>query len=139
MAPQRPLFKRVPQKLLLHCLKAVRYPLLQDRLPVVADFCCILGLAQWEGSSKKYYFVQRATGHSQWEVPTQPALSVPTPDITPQQYTDPFQRPSDGPSSPFMGTDGQVKVRGADGQEENYEGADRNLITVSSHPDLALS
>lgn len=50
-------------------------------------------LAQWEGQSRKYYYVQRATGHSQWEVPTQPALSVPTPDPTPQQYTDPFQQP----------------------------------------------
>lgn len=37
--------------------------------------------------------MQRATGHSQWDVPTQPALSVPTPDPTPQQYTDPFQQP----------------------------------------------
>ena len=33
-----------------------------------------------------------------------------------------------------MGADGQVKVRGVDGQEENYEGADRNLLTVCSHP-----
>ena len=29
-----------------------------------------------------------------------------------------------------MGADGQVKVRGEDGREENYEGADRNLLTV---------
>lgn len=29
-----------------------------------------------------------------------------------------------------MGADGEVKVRGADGKEENYTGADRNLLTV---------
>ena len=71
-------------------------------------------LAQWEGQSRKYYYVQRATGHSQWDVPTQPALSVPTPDPTPQQYTDPFQQPP------------VVKVEGAAEDEEK----DRNLLGV---------
>ncbi|PWI73817.1 signaling related protein [Purpureocillium lilacinum] len=28
-------------------------------------------IAQWDGASKKYYYVQLATGVSQWEVPTQ--------------------------------------------------------------------
>ena len=58
--------------------------------------------------------MQRATGHSQWDVPTQPALSVPTPDPTPQQYTDPFQRPP------------AVKVDGTAEDEEK----DRNLLGV---------
>lgn len=88
------------------------------------------GLAQWEGTSRKYYYVQRATGHSQWDVPTQPALSVPTPDPTPQQYTDPFQKPAGGPTSPFMGPDGQMQVKKEDGTVENYEGADRGLLGV---------
>ena len=77
----------------------------------------IARLAQWEGQSRKYYYVQRATGHSQWDIPTQPALSVPTPDPTPQQSMDPFQKP---PSSD----------RGIDGQGENYEGADRGFLSV---------
>lgn len=71
-------------------------------------------LAQWEGQSRKYYYVQRATGYSQWEVPTQPALSVPTPDPTPQQYTDPFQQPP------------AVKVEGT----AEDEARDRSLLGV---------
>ena len=74
-------------------------------------------LAQWEGQSRKYYYVQRATGHSQWEIPTQPALSVPTPDPTPQHSTGPFPTPAE-PNT--------VK----DGNEEAYEGADRSLLGV---------
>lgn len=74
-------------------------------------------LAQWEGQSRKYYYVQRATGHSQWEVPTQPALSVPTPDPTPQQYTDPFRQPP------------VVKVDGATEDEEK----DRSLLGVRGY------
>ncbi|MCJ1254860.1 hypothetical protein MMC24_002676 [Lignoscripta atroalba] len=71
-------------------------------------------LAQWEGQSRKYYYVQRATGHSQWDVPNQPALSVPTPDSTPQPRTDPFEQPS--------ATRGQDQVGGS------YQGADRGLL-----------
>ncbi|MCJ1295487.1 hypothetical protein MMC34_007050 [Xylographa carneopallida] len=79
-------------------------------------------LAQWEATSKKYYYVQRATGHSQWEIPTQPALSVPTPEPTPQHAdTDPFQAPSN-PRSGEAGTD------------ESYEGADRGFLS-----DLAMN
>ncbi|MCJ1474965.1 hypothetical protein MMC13_003625 [Lambiella insularis] len=74
-------------------------------------------LAQWESHSKKYYFVQRATGHSQWEVPTQPALSVPTPEPTPQ-HANPFQPPS--------GTN--------TGEDGTYEGADRGFMS-----DLAMN
>ena len=57
-------------------------------------------------------FVQR-------EIPTQPALSVPTPEPTPQHAdTDPFQAPSN-PRSGEAGTD------------ESYEGADRGFLSVS--------
>lgn len=86
-------------------------------------------LAQWEGQSRKYYYVQRATGHSQWEIPTQPALSVPTPDPTPQQTTDPFQHPP-GTSSAVVASDGTAVVRNEDGTVEHYEGADRSLLGV---------
>ena len=77
-------------------------------------------LAQWEGQSRKYYYVQRATGHSQWDVPTQPALSVPTPDPTPLQEANPFEKP-------------QSLERGMDGQGDNYEGADRGFLSVRVH------
>ncbi|KAL8690423.1 MAG: hypothetical protein Q9218_004123 [Villophora microphyllina] len=74
-------------------------------------------LAQWEGQSRKYYYVQRATGHSQWDIPTQPALSVPTPDPTPQPIDDPFNKP---PMS---------SERGPNEGSENYEGADRGFLS----------
>ncbi|KAI4146371.1 MAG: hypothetical protein L6R39_003477, partial [Caloplaca ligustica] len=74
-------------------------------------------LAQWEGQSRKYYYVQRATGHSQWDIPTQPALSVPTPDPTPQPINDPFGKPA------------MSSERGPSDQGENYEGADRGFIS----------
>ncbi|KAH8698338.1 hypothetical protein BGW36DRAFT_460280 [Talaromyces proteolyticus] len=35
-------------------------------------------LAQWEGVSRKWYFVQRATGKSQWEIPTEPVALSPS-------------------------------------------------------------
>ncbi|OAT01612.1 hypothetical protein, variant [Blastomyces dermatitidis ER-3] len=44
-------------------------------------------LAQWEGVSRKWYYVQRATGKSQWEIPTEPF--VPTPSSTPQSVASP--------------------------------------------------
>lgn len=88
-----------------------------DSFPwLIPDFT--IRLAQWEGQSRKYYYVQRATGHSQWDVPTQPALSVPTPDPTPQNQMDPFQKP-------------QSSERGNGGQGDNYEGADRGFLSVS--------
>jgi hypothetical protein len=86
-------------------------------------------LAQWEGQSRKYYYVQRATGHSQWDIPTQPALSVPTPDPTPQPVTDPFQRPP-MPGNSMSGTENGGGARGFDGAGEQYEGADRGFLSV---------
>ncbi|OAX84027.1 ATP-dependent (S)-NAD(P)H-hydrate dehydratase [Emergomyces africanus] len=44
-------------------------------------------LAQWEGVSRKWYYVQRATGRSQWEIPTEPF--IPTPSSTPQSVASP--------------------------------------------------
>lgn len=35
-------------------------------------------IAQWDGMSKKYYYVQLSNGASQWDVPTQPAPGVPS-------------------------------------------------------------
>ena len=53
------------------------------------------------------------------ELPTEPALSVPTPDATPQPTTDPFNRPSEG------------DTRSHD--DGPYEGADRGFMSVSSY------
>lgn len=48
-------------------------------------------IAQWDSASKKYYFVQLATGVSQWDIPTEavntgntPAARVEHPYGTPQ-------------------------------------------------------
>ena len=49
------------------------------------------------------------------EVPTEPALSVPTPDPTPQQAMDPFQKPQE-----------YSETR----PDENYQGQDRSLLSV---------
>src|SRR4051812_656007 len=83
-------------------------------------------IAQWDGSSKKYYFVQLSTGVSQWETPTEPAKTgnTPSPNIEhpygapghqPEVITHPdgsqtFRHP-DGTMEPIM-PDGS---RGADG------------------------
>lgn len=42
------------------------------------DTLTYLRLAQWEGVSRKWYFVQRATGKSQWEIPTEPVILTPS-------------------------------------------------------------
>jgi len=89
--------------------------------PLLLDTALTLPrLAQWDSQSRKYYYVQRATGHSQWDIPTQPALSVPTPDPTPQQYNDPFNKPGG------VGPDGVM--RNADGSGVSEQ--DRGLISV---------
>jgi hypothetical protein len=55
-----------------------------------------LRLPQWEGVQRKWYFVQRATGKSQWEIPTEPVVL--TPSTTPTSIgtgpTYPPSRPS---------------------------------------------
>jgi hypothetical protein len=50
-------------------------------------------IPQWDGMSKRYYFVQLSTGQSQWEMPTQPAPTVGTPTATPANDTSPFPQP----------------------------------------------
>lgn len=44
-------------------------------------------LAQWESRHQRWYYVQRATGESQWEVPTEPF--IPTPTSTPHSMASP--------------------------------------------------
>ena len=66
---------------------------------------------------------QAYTAHR--EVPTEPALSVPTPDPTPQPRGDPFERPGDPNRS--YGSD-----RGVD------EGTDRSMLSVSNLATIAF-
>ncbi|KAJ5584688.1 uncharacterized protein N7459_004488 [Penicillium hispanicum] len=55
-------------------------------------------LPQWEGVQRKWYFVQRATGKSQWEIPTEPVVL--TPSTTPTSIgTGPSQAPLSRPST----------------------------------------
>ncbi|EEA25778.1 conserved hypothetical protein [Talaromyces marneffei ATCC 18224] len=55
-------------------------------------------LAQWEGVSRKWYYVQRATGKSQWDIPTEPVIL--TPSTTPGSIgTGPTQAPRAGSQS----------------------------------------
>ncbi|KAJ5790878.1 WW/Rsp5/WWP [Penicillium psychrosexuale] len=40
-------------------------------------------LPQWEGVGRKWYYVQRTTGKSQWEIPTEPIFLTPSTTPTP--------------------------------------------------------
>ncbi|KAI2674896.1 hypothetical protein CBS147355_6710 [Penicillium roqueforti] len=40
-------------------------------------------LPQWEGVGRKWYYVQRTTGKSQWEIPTEPIVLTPSTTPTP--------------------------------------------------------
>ena len=69
-------------------------------------------IAQWDGNSKKYYFVQLSTGVSQWETPTHAA-----PGGTPAQGTEhPYGVP--GQQELITHPDGTQTVKHADGRME---------------------
>lgn len=82
-------------------------------------------IAQWDGMSKKYYFVQLSTGVTQWDTPTEPAPTVPTPKGTPQQHVDhPYGQPQEEQRELDLITnaDGSQSVRNADGTTAPYNG-----------------
>ncbi|KAJ5925617.1 hypothetical protein N7454_008256 [Penicillium verhagenii] len=55
-------------------------------------------LPQWEGVQRKWYYVQRATGKSQWDIPTEPVVL--TPSTTPTSIgTGPSLAPPSRPST----------------------------------------
>lgn len=80
-------------------------------------------IAQWDGSSRKYYYVQLATGVSQWDVPTDPVQTgTPVPGAehpygspAPQVITHPDGsqtiKHSDGTMEPIL-PDGPAGERG---------------------------
>ncbi|KAF2966529.1 hypothetical protein GQX73_g7076 [Xylaria multiplex] len=69
-------------------------------------------IAQWDGSSKKYYYVQLSTGVSQWEIPTNAA-----PGATPAQSNEhPYGVP--GPREVITHPDGTQTLKHPDGRME---------------------
>ncbi|KAG9880183.1 hypothetical protein KCV05_g20998, partial [Aureobasidium melanogenum] len=76
-------------------------------------------IAQWDGNSRKYYFVQISTGVSTWEVPTEAAPTVPSPGNTPAQHQNPFPVPHDTQGQTTRGVDGQEGERGLGGMAMN--------------------
>lgn len=69
-------------------------------------------IAQWDGASKKYYYVQLSTGVSQWEIPTDAA-----PGGTPAQSNEhPYGVP--GPREVITHPDGTQTLKHADGRME---------------------
>ena len=69
-------------------------------------------IAQWDGASKKYYYVQLSTGVSQWETPTQAA-----PGNTPAQTSEhPYGIP--GRQELITHPDGTQTVKHPDGRME---------------------
>lgn len=79
-------------------------------------------------SARKYYFVQLANGHSQWEIPTEAAPGVPTPGSTPMPSSgggSQFSRPTESPaSSETIGRPDSTRGVGSEGGE-----GDRGLGT----------
>ncbi|KAL2149429.1 hypothetical protein VTH82DRAFT_8080 [Thermothelomyces myriococcoides] len=74
-------------------------------------------IAQWDASSKKYYFVQLSTGVSQWETPTEPAPTGGTPA---PQNDHPYGLPNQGNGSAeiIVHPDGSQTARYPDGRLE---------------------
>lgn len=70
-------------------------------------------IAQWDGTSKKYYYVQLSTGVSQWDVPTEPAKTGNTPA---PQAEHAFGTPK--PPELITHPDGSQTVRHPDGTME---------------------
>jgi len=68
---------------------------------------------------RKYYFVQLSTGASQWETPTQPAPTGPTPQATPQGGLDhPYGTPDQQQGEIITNPDGSQSLRHPDGKVE---------------------
>jgi hypothetical protein len=84
-------------------------------------------IAQWDGMSKKYYFVQLSTGASQWDTPTQPAPTGPTPQATPQGVEHPYGLPGVNESNHGFGDNtqqhgGEVPADGTRGGPDGERG-----------------
>ncbi|KAF2261674.1 hypothetical protein CC78DRAFT_345625 [Lojkania enalia] len=69
-------------------------------------------IAQWDNTSRKYYYVQISTGVSQWELPTSEApVGGGSHGGTPAPSANPYDKPADGTQGPDVGEG----TRGVDG------------------------
>jgi hypothetical protein len=75
-------------------------------------------IAQWDASSRKYYFVQLSTGASQWETPTEAAPVGGTPSArTDHPYGVPHKTGNNG-AEIIVHPDGSQTARYPDGRLE---------------------
>ena len=72
-------------------------------------------IAQWDGNSRKYYFVQLSTGVSQWDTPTDDAPVGGTPA---QPTEHPYGYPGSSSAEVITHPDGTQTVKHADGTME---------------------
>jgi hypothetical protein len=91
-------------------------------------------IAQWDGMSRKYYFVQPSTGVRQWDTPTHAASTGPTPQATPQAAEYPYGTPQDQQRDLDIITnpDGSQSIRHPGGRVEPYNGDSDRGLGVSS-------
>lgn len=75
-------------------------------------------IAQWDGASKKYYFVQLSTGVSQWDTPTDAAPVGGGGDTPSSGVEHPYGVPGDGQPQLITHPDGTQTVKHADGTLE---------------------
>lgn len=102
-----------PVRLLSYCPMLTEYA---SRLP------------QWEGVQRQWYYVQRATGKSQWDIPTEPVVL--TPSTTPTSIgTGPSQASPSRPStnSPCVTATGNSLV------DRMESAADKARFSVRNH------
>ncbi len=72
-------------------------------------------IAQWDGNSRKYYFVQLSTGLSQWDTPTDAAPVGGTTPATDREH--PYGRPGAGDQL-ITHPDGSQTIKYSDGSME---------------------
>ncbi|KAJ5754066.1 uncharacterized protein N7511_008219 [Penicillium nucicola] len=84
-------------------------------------------LAQWEGVQRKWYFVQRTTGKSQWDIPTEPVL------LTPSTTPIPGPGSSQAPISNKIGNSLRAVETGDTTAGLNRSAADSARVSSSGH------
>lgn len=89
-------------------------------------------LAQWEGMSQKWYFVQRTTGKSQWELPTSPVGF--SPSTTPTSTgSGPSKAPSSRPSTNSPQRGGSLREEAIGTTEDAGRGIVSDLLNSHGH------
>ena len=86
-------------------------------------------------SSRKYYYVQISTGHSQWDIPADAAPSAMSPAGTPAQASGPYDKPEEGQH----GMEGDEGTRGVDGQTGERSGGLSVRLIQRPMPSIACA